>query len=100
MNRNLLKQAQQLQARLNRVQEELESETVEASSGGGVVKVVCTGKQRVESVTIDPSAVDPDDVEMLQDLVLAALNEALDKSQALAAERMSAITGVMNIPGM
>ncbi len=100
MNRNLLKQAQQLQARLNRVQEELESETVEASSGGGVVKVVCTGKQRVESVTIDPSAVDPDDVEMLQDLVLAALNEALDKSQALAAERMSAVTGGMNIPGM
>ena len=100
MNRNLLKQAQQLQARLNRVQEELESETVEASSGGGVVKVVCTGKQRVESVTIDPAAVDPDDVEMLQDLVLAALNEALDKSQALAAERMSAVTGGMNIPGM
>ena len=100
MNRNLLKQAQQLQARLSRVQEELESETVEASSGGGVVKVVCTGKQRVESVTIDPSAVDPDDVEMLQDLVLAALNEALEKSQALAAERMSAITGGMNIPGM
>ena len=100
MNRNLLKQAQQLQARLNRVQEELESETVEASSGGGVVRVVCTGKQPVESVTIDPSAVDPDDVEMLQDLVLAALNEALDKSQALAAERMSAVTGGMNIPGM
>ena len=100
MNRNLLKQAQQLQARLSRVQEELESETVEAASGGGAVRVVCTGKQRVQSVTIDPAAVDPDDVEMLQDLVLAAVNEALEKSHALAEERLGAITGGLKIPGM
>ena len=100
INRNLLKQAQQMQARLVKAQEELESAKVEASAGGGAVRVVCTGHQRIESVTISPSAVDPADVEMLQDLVLAAVNEALQKSQALAAQRMSAITGGLKLPGM
>ena len=100
MNKNFLKQAQQMQARLAKAQEELETETVESSVGGGVVKVVATGKQTIESLTIDPSAVDPDDVEMLQDLVLAAVNEALAKSQQLVAERMGAITGGLKIPGM
>ncbi|MEX2598459.1 MAG: YbaB/EbfC family nucleoid-associated protein [Dehalococcoidia bacterium] len=100
MNKNFLKQAQQMQARLAKVQEELESETVEASVGGGVVKAVATGKQTIESVTIDKSVVDPEDVEILQDLVLAAVNEALAKSQELASERMAAITGGMKIPGM
>ncbi|MEX2431009.1 MAG: YbaB/EbfC family nucleoid-associated protein [Dehalococcoidia bacterium] len=100
MNKNFLKQAQQMQARLAKVQEELETATVEASVGGGVVTVVATGKQTIESVTIDKSVVDPEDVEMLQDLVLAAVNEALGKSQELAAERMGAITGGLKLPGM
>ena len=100
MNRNMMRQAQQLQARLLKAQEELEAETVEASAGGGAVKVVASGKQTIESVTIDPAAVDPDDVELLQDMVLAAVNEALAKSQALAAERLGALTGGLKIPGM
>ena len=100
MNRNLLKQAQQMQARLAKAQEELENETVQASSGGGAVTVVATGKQSIESVTIDPAAVDPDDVEMLQDLVLTAVNEALAKSQQLASERIGSVTGGLKLPGM
>ena len=100
MNRNMIKQAQQLQARLMKAQEDLENETVEASAGGGAVKVVATGKQTIRSVVIDPAAVDPDDVELLQDMVLAAVNEALAKSQALAAERLGALTGGLKIPGM
>lgn len=100
MNRNMIKQAQQLQARLMKAQEDLENETVEASAGGGAVKVVATGKQTVQAIVIDPAAVDPDDVELLQDMVLAAVNEALAKSQALAAERLGALTGGLKIPGM
>ena len=100
MNRNMLRQAQQMQARLAKIQGELETATVEATAGGGVVGVVCTGHQRIQSVTIDPAAVDPADVEMLQDLVLAAVNEALEKSQAMAAERLNAVTGGFKLPGM
>jgi nucleoid-associated protein EbfC len=100
MNRNFMKQAQQMQAKLAQAQEELETMTVEASSGGGAVKCVATGKQTIESITIDPGAVDPDDVEILQDMVLAAVNEALAKSQAIVAEKMGAITGGMKLPGM
>ena len=100
MNRNMIKQAQQLQARLLKAQEDLESETVEASAGGGAGQVVATGKQTIGSITIDPAAVDPGDVELLQDMVLAAVNEALAKSQALAAERLGALTGGLKIPGM
>ena len=100
MNRNFLKQAQQIQARLAKAQEDLEAETVEGSSGGGAVRVVATGKQTIESVAIDPAAVDPDDVEILQDMVLAAVNEALAKSQELANERLGAITGNLKIPGL
>ena len=100
MNRNLLRQAQQLQARLVKAQEELESAVVEASAGGGVVKVTITGKLRIQSVEIDPEAVDPKDVEMLQDLVAAATNEAIEKAQELAQSRISAITGGMKIPGL
>ncbi len=100
MNKNFLKQAQQLQVRLNQVQKELETETVQATSGGGVISVTCTGKQIITSINVDPSAVDPTDVEMLQDLILAAVNEALIKSQELAAARIGEITGGMNLPGM
>jgi len=82
------------------MQEELESATVEASVGGGVVKAVVSGKMRLESLTIDPEAVTPKDVDMLQDLVLAAVNEGLDKANELMASRMSSITGGMKIPGL
>ncbi len=100
MNKNLLRQAQQLQKRLNEAQEALENESVEASSGGGVVTAVVNGKQKLLSIRIDPAAVDPDDVSMLEDLVLAAVNEAMDKAQELASRRIGAITGGMNIPGL
>ena len=91
-------QAQQPLAMLQKVQEELETTTVEGSAGGGVVKVVVTGKQTVESVEIAPEAVE--DLEMLQDLVVAAINDAMNKSQELASEKLSIITGGMNIPGL
>ena len=98
MNRNMMRQAQRMQAQLQKIQEELETMTVEGSAGGGVVKVVMTGKQVVESVTIEPEAAE--DVELLQDLVVGAFNDATNKTQELAASKMSAITGGMNIPGL
>ena len=96
----LAKQMQQMQARLAKIQEELGEETVEASVGGGVVTIMMTGHQQVQAVTIDPEALDPEDVETLQDLMVAAFNEALKKSQDLAAQRLSAVTGGMKIPGL
>ena len=98
MNKNMIRQAQKLQAQLQKVQEELETLTVEGSAGGGVVKVVMTGKQSVESVNIDPEAVE--DVELLQDLVAAAVNDAFNKTQEMASQKMSSVTGGMNIPGL
>ncbi len=100
MNRNLLRQAQELQQRLAKAQEALENETVEGTAGGGAVKVTVTGKQKVQSVKIAAEAVDPQDVAILEDLVLAAVNDAMDKAQELAAKRMSAVTGGMKIPGL
>lgn len=97
---NLMKQAQKMQADMARVQEELKSESVEASAGGGMVKVTMTGDLQVKSVSIDPAAVDPDDVAMLEDIVAAATNEALRQAQELAGAKMSAVTGGMNIPGL
>ena len=94
-------QAQQLQAQLQKIQElqvELESMTAEGSAGGGVVKVVMSGKQTVESVLIDPDAVE--DLELLQDLMVAAFNDAINKTQEIAAEKMGGITGGLNIPGL
>ena len=96
-NQNMMRQ---MQARLNKIQEELEAKTVEASAGGGAVTVVVNGQLRVKSVTIDPEVVDPEDVEMLQDLVIAATNEALGKAQELATQQLSALTGGLKIPGM
>jgi hypothetical protein len=96
----MMQQAQELQARLAKVQKELAEATVEATAGGGAVTVVITGQQQVKSIKIAPEAINPDDVEMLEDLVLAAVNEALTKSQELAAERMSKVTGGLNIPGL
>ena len=100
MNRNLIRQAQQLQARLAKAQQELEEMTVEGSAGGGVVRVVVSGKLAVQSVSIDPDAVDPDDVQMLEELVLAAVNEGLQKAQELAQQKMGALTGGLKIPGL
>jgi DNA-binding YbaB/EbfC family protein len=97
---NLMKQAQQMQAKMAKMQEEVGKRTVEAAAGGGMVKVVVTGKQEVLSIEIEPEVVDPDDVEMLQDLVLAALNQALRESQAMMTDEMSKLTGGLKIPGM
>jgi hypothetical protein len=97
---NLQRMALQMQQEMVRVQAELGSTTVAGSAGGGVVRATVTGKQELVSVTIDPSAVDPDDVEMLQDLVVAAVNDALRASRALAEEKMSAVTGGLRLPGM
>ena len=86
--------------KLQQVQEDLANKTVESTAGGGAVKVVFTGAQDLQSITIDPSAVDPEDVEMLQDLIVAAVNEGLKASRELAQKEMSKVTGGLNIPGM
>ncbi len=103
MNGNMqkmMKQAQQLQRKMLEAQEALAEEQVEGSSGGGMVKVIADGQQNVLGVAINPEAVDPEDVEMLQDLVLAAITDALKKSRELAEEKMGAFTKGMKIPGM
>ena len=97
---NLQRMAQQMQENMLRVQEELASLVVDGSAGGGVVKAQVTGKQELVSVTIDPSAVDPADVEMLQDLVVAAVNDALRASQEVAGEKMAAVSGGLRLAGM
>lgn len=97
---NMMKQAQKLQAKMMKLQEELGEQTVETSSGGGMVKVVANGKQQVVSIEIEKEVVDPEDVEMLQDLILAAVNDALTKSQEMVASEMGKLTGGMNIPGL
>ena len=96
----MMKQAQQLQAKMLKLQDEMASKTVETTSGGGMVKVVANGKQQVVSIQIEKEVVDPDDVEMLQDLVLAAVNDALTKSQEMVTQEMSKLTGGLNIPGL
>ena len=97
---NLQRMAQQTQQEMLRIQTELETLTVDGSAGGGVVKAVVTGKQELVSVTIDPAAVDPSDVEMLQDLITAAVNDALRASRQVAEEKMAAVTGGLRLPGM
>ena len=97
---NLARMAQQMQAEMARVQDELERTTLEGSAGGGAVKAVVTGKQELVSVTIDPAVVDPDDVEMLQDLVTAAVNEALRSARQQAEQKLAAVTGGLRIPGL
>jgi DNA-binding YbaB/EbfC family protein len=100
VNRRMIQQAQELQAKLAKAQKELAEATVEGTAGGGAVTVTVTGQQEVKSIKISPEAINPDDVEMLEDLVLAAVNEAITKSQELAAERMSKVTGGLKIPGL
>ena len=97
---NLQRMAQQLNENMQRVQQELADAVVDGSAGGGVVSAKVTGKQELISVTIDPSAVDPADVDMLQDLVVAAVNDALRKSRDLAEQKMAAVTGGLRIPGL
>jgi DNA-binding YbaB/EbfC family protein len=96
----LLKQAQQMQAKMAQMQAELAEKTVEASAGGGMVKVVMNGRHEVVSVAIDPEVVDPQDVEMLEDLVAAAVTEAANRVEEMTKEGMSSITGGMGLPGM
>ncbi|MGD9144409.1 MAG: YbaB/EbfC family nucleoid-associated protein [Anaerolineae bacterium] len=94
---DMRQQIMKLQEQMLQTQEELGDKTVTATAGGGVVEVVMTGHQRVESITIDPEVVDPEDVEMLQDLITAAVNEAIESSQSLAAEQMSGLTGGLDL---
>ena len=97
---NMMKQAQQLQSKMMKLQEELAEKTVESSSGGGMVKVTANGRQQVLSIQIEKEVVDPDDVEMLQVLVLAAINDALAKAQEMVSSEMGKLTGGLNIPGL
>jgi DNA-binding YbaB/EbfC family protein len=96
---NLQRMAQQMQQEMARIEAELRDAQIDGSSGGGVVKAKVTGKQELVSITIDPDAVDPSDVEMLQDLIVAAVNDALGASRRLAEEKMAAVTGGLRIPG-
>ena len=97
---NLQRMAQQMQHEMQRIEGELRDAQVDGSAGGGVVKAVVTGKQEVVSISIDPAAVDPSDVDMLQDLIVAAVNDALATSRRLAEEKMAAVTGGLRIPGL
>ena len=97
---NMMKQAQKLQSKMMKLQEEMAEKTVESASGGGMVKVVANGRQQIVSVSVEKEVVDPEDVDMLQDLILAAVNDALSKSQEMVSAEMSKLTGGMNIPGM
>ena len=100
MNKFVLRQAQDLQAKLLKAQQELAEMTTEVSSGGGAIKIVVDGQQRIRSVSISPEVINPEDVEMLQDLVMTAVNEAIQKSQELAASHLSGLTGGLKLPGM
>lgn len=95
-----MKMIQQMQNRMMKIQQELEETVVEGTAGGGVVKVEVNGQRAMQSIKIDPSAVDPEDVEMLEDLVVAAVQDAMDKASKLAEDKMGALTGGMKIPGL
>ena len=97
---NLLKKAQQLQEKMAKLQEELSEKTVETSAGGGMVTVIATGKQDIASIKIDPEVVNQEDIEMLEDLVLAAVNDALSQAKQMVSEEMTKLTGGVNIPGL
>ena len=97
---DMMRQVQRLQEEMLKTQEALGEETITVTAGGGAITVVMTGQQRVQSISIAPEVVDSDDVEMLEDLVTAAVNEALQRSQELATERLGALTGGLSIPGL
>ena len=94
----MMKQVQEMQAKMSKLQEEMKDKTVEATAGGEAVKVEVNGQKELVDIEIDPETVDPDDVEMLEDLVLAAVNEALKKADEMVSEEMKKITGGMNLP--
>ncbi|MGD9731629.1 MAG: YbaB/EbfC family nucleoid-associated protein [Desulfamplus sp.] len=96
----MMKQAQQLQKKMLKMQEELATKTVEATAGGGMVKVIANGAQKIESISLEKEVVDPEDIEMLQDLILAAVNDALARSQEMVSSEMGKLTGGLNIPGL
>ncbi len=101
MNMNkMMKQVQKMQGQMTKVQDELAKKTVEASVGGGVITVVANGQQEIVDIKIDPDAIDPEDVEMLEDLILAATNEAMRKVQEMASKEMGKVTGGLNVPGL
>jgi DNA-binding YbaB/EbfC family protein len=100
MNKRMMQQAQQLQAQLVKAQEELGKMTVEASAGGGVVTVVMNGQQEIQSVKISPEAVNPEDVEMLEDMIVSAVREAQTKSQQMAAKQLGGLASGLKIPGL
>jgi len=100
MNKFIMRQAQELQAKLAKAQQELSNTTIEASSGGGAVRVIIDGQQKIQSVKISPEVINPEDVELLEDLVLTAVREAIAKSQEAAAERLGGLTGGLKIPGL
>jgi len=96
----MMKQVQQMQEKMKELQDELAERTVEATAGGGMVKATATGGQEIVSISIDPAVIDPDDIDMLEDLVVAAVNEALRQAEDMVKEEMSKITGGLNIPGL
>jgi DNA-binding YbaB/EbfC family protein len=100
MNKNVLRQAQELQAKLAKAQQELGDMTLEVSSGGGAVKIIIDGQQKIHSVTISPEVLTAGDTEMLQDLVMTAVNEAIKKSQELASSHLGSLTSNIKIPGL
>jgi DNA-binding YbaB/EbfC family protein len=100
MNRDMLRQLQRMQAQITKAQQEIEEATVEASAGGGAVTVVVSGQPRLQSIKIAPEAVDADDVEMLEDMIAAALNEALEKVRTMQAERFGSVTGGLDMSGL
>ena len=97
---NIMKQAQLMQQKMERMQQELQSRKIEASAGGGMVTATVNGQQQLLALKIEPNVVDPEDIEMLQDLILAAVNQAIKKSQEMMQEEMAKITGGMSIPGL
>lgn len=96
----MIKQAQKMQEQMAKMQEEMEAKTYEATAGGGAVKVTISGKREVQTISLSPDVVDPDDIEMLQDLIIAAVNEGMRKVDADSASQMGALTGGLNIPGL
>ena len=97
---NLMKQAQKMQRQMEEMQQDLENKTLEVSAGGGAVKVTVSGDKQIKDLVISPDVVDPDDVEMLQDLIMSAVNEAMRQMEESVSSQMSKITGGMNIPGL
>jgi DNA-binding YbaB/EbfC family protein len=95
-----MKMIQQMQNRLAKIQQELEETTVEGTAGGGVIRAEVTGQRALRSIKIDPSAVDPEDVELLEDMIVAAVQDAMERAQKLAEDKMSVLTGGMRIPGL